>query len=72
MRCVVLVHIRCAGGQEHLVGVRRRMGGDLAFGRQVAGQAPDFLHPGAPVKDEIPIVVLAVGTASDLHLQATV
>jgi hypothetical protein len=66
-RCVVMVHLRCAGGQEHLLAVRLRMGGDLAFGRKV--QAPDFLHLGPSAEDKMP---LAVGTVVDLHPQATV
>ena len=36
-RRVLMVHRRGASGRVHLLVVRRRIGGDLAFGRKVAG-----------------------------------
>ena len=73
-RCVVMVHLRSAGGHDPLVVIRPRIGGDLAFGRNVAGQTPDFLLPGIVivVKDEIPVIILAVGTAANPRLQRTI
>ena len=72
-RCVLMVQRRGAGGHVHLLALRRRIGGDLALGGKFAGQTPDFLRPVfvVTVKDEIPAVVLAVGTGADVRLQAT-
>jgi hypothetical protein len=36
-RCVVMAHLRCACGHDHLLVVRLRMGDNLAFGGKVAG-----------------------------------
>ena len=68
---ILMVHRGGAGGRVHLLAVRRRMGGDLAFCGEVAGQTPDFLFPVKAVENEIPIVVLAVGRKADVRLQAT-
>ncbi len=67
-----MVQRRGAGGHIHLLVVRRCMGGDLAHGGKFAGQTPNFLRPVSAVKDEISVVVLAVGTGADVRLQATV
>jgi len=57
-----------AGGQVHLLALRRRMGGDLALGSKFAGQTPDFPRPifVVTVKDEISVVILEVGTGGDV------
>ena len=67
-RRVLMVHRRSTGGRVHLLAIRRRMGGDLAF----VGQTPDFLLLADAVEDEIPVVVLAVGIGADVRLQAIV
>ena len=72
--CVVMVHLRSTGGHDPLVVIRPRIGGDLAFGRKVAGQTPDFLLPVIVivVKDDISLIILAVGTAANPRLQRTI
>ena len=67
-RRILMVHRRRAGGCVHLLVVRWRMGSDLAFGREVAGQTPDFHLPAATVEDEIPVVVLAACSGADVRL----
>ena len=65
-RRILTVHYRGAGGYVHLLAVRRKTHGDLAFNGEVAGQTPDFLLPADAVEDEIPIVILAVGFGTDV------
>lgn len=48
------------------------MGGDFVLCSEVTGQTPDFLTIALIIKDEIPIVVLAVGIRADIRLQAIV
>jgi hypothetical protein len=65
-RCVLMVHLHGLGRHVHLVVVRRRMGGDLVLGVKVAGQAPDLFFPVFVIKDEISVVVFAVGIGADV------
>lgn len=68
-RRVLMVNLCGVGRRVHLEVGRRRMGGEVVLGVKVAGQAPDLLFPEFVVKDEISVVVFAVGIGADVWLQ---
>ena len=68
-RCVSVVHRRGKCRRAPLCPVRRRMARHLALVRKIAREAPDLPAAVHAIKDEISILVVAVGLGTNVILE---